>query len=85
MITNRGCQTQEKVVAASTKTFIVIADYRYNFMVNTFSDHFLAIVSCSKKSTSLGEKVSWLISACSFVPHYLCMTVWCAVDERPPH
>ena len=25
----RGCQTQEKVVAASAETFVVIADYRY--------------------------------------------------------
>lgn len=24
-----GCQTQEKIVAANAKTFIVIADYRY--------------------------------------------------------
>ena len=24
----RGCQTQEKVVAACAKTFVVIADYR---------------------------------------------------------
>lgn len=25
---SRGCQTQEKVVAACAKTFVVIADYR---------------------------------------------------------
>ena len=28
-IVNSGCQTQEKIVAANAKTFVVIADYRY--------------------------------------------------------
>ena len=28
MFVSRGCQTQEKVVAASAKIFVVIADYR---------------------------------------------------------
>ena len=61
----RGCQTQEKIVAASAKTFVVIADYRYAhnnpypYIISSYSLFCLH----SKESTALGEKV--LIVCCN--------------------
>ena len=37
--THSGCQTQEKVVAASAKTFVVIADYRYSLVFSSLAQY----------------------------------------------
>ena len=41
-----GCQTQEKVVAASAKTFVVIADYRlYHIIILGFKNYYFIFFS----------------------------------------
>ena len=48
---SRGCQTQEKVVAACAKTFAVIADYRW-------ADGRNGVAGCSWSSSPMQQAVS---------------------------